>query len=163
MTKFAILFTGLPGTGKTTVAKKLSQLLPCYYCSTDVIRSFVFNEQLIREDRDYTVQELDIIYNVALYIAKLQAENNKNLLIEGVYRNKIMRDRMVKALSDYGYTVFKYHITCDDRVAIQRVEDRKNRETLSPAGKKGYSEIKAKFEYPDEQEGFSMIDNSIDS
>lgn len=163
MNKFALIIVGLPGTGKTTISKKLSQLLPCYYCSSDLIRASIYNEQFIKTDRDYTIQELDVIYNKILDTAKLQAISGKNILVEGVFRNKITRDRLTEIFLNYGYTVFKYFIKCNDYIAIQRVENRKNNTTFSPAGKNGYWKIKEKFEFPLEAENFCTLENSKSS
>jgi|GEM_PF-2987849 len=158
--KQAIIIIGMPGSGKTSISKMLIDRLPFFYCSSDLIRSKLFEEERITEDRDYTPQELSIIYNAIYYISEIQSDNAHDLLIEGVYRSRELRNHLCYMLIEKGYTLNKFYITCNDSIAISRTTKRKKEGTSSPAGANGYLEIKSKFESPLDDEGFCTIDNS---
>lgn len=158
--KYAIMLVGLPGTGKTTISNRISSMLSFFCCSTDTVHSKLFDDAVIKEDRDYSTFELNVIYNTIMYIAEIQAKNNMNILVDGVFRSKQMRFRMSEKLIGLGYLLFKYYIVCDEQIVIKRLQDRKSKGTSSPAGIDGYWIIKNKFEIPTKDENFSIINNS---
>lgn len=159
---YAIIIIGLPGCGKTTLAQLLIENKECFYCSSDVIRSKIFDEFEIKKDRDYSKFELDVIYNIMLYITEIQLQNNVNILLDGVFRDKKMRENICNIIRNKGYKLYKFYVTCSDEVALSRVESRKKKGTLSPAGIEGYWGIKEKFDIPLADEKFVEIDNSLD-
>jgi adenylylsulfate kinase len=59
-----ILFSGLPGVGKTSLANELAPLINAVILSTDKIR-----KELISEPT-YTKEEKKLIYNVMLLVAR---------------------------------------------------------------------------------------------
>lgn len=158
--KHAIIIMGLPGTGKTTISKKITSLLNSFYCSVDFIRSKIFDNDIIKEDRDYSLLELKIIYNALSYIVEIIAKNNNNIVIDGVFRDRETRKKICDKLTFYGYSLHKFYIVCDDKDAIKRVEHRKNLGTFSPAGIDGFKKIKNEFVEPNEDECFLKIYNS---
>ena len=160
---YAIIIIGLPGCGKTTIAQSFIETKDCFYCSSDIVRSKIFDELEIKKDRDYSNFELDVIYNIMLYITEIQIQNNVNIVLDGVFRDKKVREYISGIIENKGYKLYKFFVTCSDEIALSRVANRKARGTLSPAGIEGYWEIKEKFDIPSEDEGFVEIDNSEDT
>ena len=157
---YAIFIIGLPGTGKSTLAKMLSDKLMCFYCASDVIHSELFGEAEIYRDRDYSSNELAIIYRGINYVVKIQCQNRKNMIIEGVFRSSKMRNEVLATLAQANYHVIRLYLLCQDDIAVKRVSDRKLKGTASPAGTDGYWRIKATFVPPDEKDGYDIIDGS---
>lgn len=159
----AVLIIGLPGTGKTTISNIIANELSFFLCSTDIVRSKLFGEYEIHKDRDYTPDELRLIYNATIYVAEIQSQNHNNIIIDGVFRSKNTREQISYMLNKNDYNILKYYISCKDEIAVKRVFDRKKKGTISPAGINGYWHIKSVYEVPTEDEGFFQIDNSKDS
>lgn len=160
---YAIIIIGLPGCGKTTLAQSLIDNRDCFYCSSDIVHSKIFDEFEIKKDRDYSSFELDVIYNIILYITEIQIQNNVNIVLDGVFRDKKMRKDICNIIKNKGYKLYKFYVTCSDEIALSRVAKRKRKGTLSPAGIEGYWEIKEKFDVPLADEDFVEIDNSKDT
>lgn len=162
--KYLIVLIGLPGTGKSTLAKKISKKYVCDYFSSEIAGAQLDNYKSVKEDRDFTSTKQKEIYEKLANDAFLSIQTN-NVVIEGVFRSALQRkkvdviySRMKRIYKDLLYV--KFLIICDTQIAIERVINRKKRGTVSPAGVNAFFEIKEKFEWPSEAEGFVVIDNS---
>ena len=78
-----VLFSGLPGVGKTLLAKELAPLIKAVVLSTDKIR-----KELIT-DPTYTEEEKELIYDVMLILAKyLQEADGTNCILDATFNTK---------------------------------------------------------------------------
>lgn len=77
---FAVWLTGLPSSGKTTLARVLSRLLAGRSLPTLVLDSDELRQQLTPKPT-YSPEERDWFYGVVAWLAALLAENGMNVLI----------------------------------------------------------------------------------
>lgn len=77
---FAIWFTGLPASGKSSLARETKRLLrergiPVQILDSDELR------KVLTPEPDYSQQERDWFYDVLVYLAGLLTDNGANVLI----------------------------------------------------------------------------------
>lgn len=162
--KYLIILIGLPGSGKTTLAKKIVERYGCDFFSSEIVGAQLDRYQSIKEDRDFSDAKQEEIYEKLSVDVSSSLQNN-NAVVEGVFRSKSQRkkidavySRMKEIYKDLTY--FKFRIICDTDVAIERVNMRKKNGTISPAGANTLFEVSKQYEVPSEDEGFVVLDNS---
>jgi adenylylsulfate kinase len=77
---FALWLTGLPSSGKTTLAHALSRLLATRGVAVQVLDSDELR-QWLTPDPTYAPEERDWFYSVVTYLAALLTDNGVNVLI----------------------------------------------------------------------------------
>jgi adenylylsulfate kinase len=77
---FALWLTGLPSSGKTTLARALSRLLASRGISSVLLDSDDLRQRLT-PNATYSQEERDWFYGVVAYLAELLANNGVNVLI----------------------------------------------------------------------------------
>lgn len=145
-----ILIIGLPGVGKTTFAKLLQRNLNFEMLSTEEVRSLLFQEGNIEEDRDFTKKELKSIYNYIHQSAKDTLGRGRSIIVEGVYRSSEDRNKLIKLSQDNNLGFLGFYVYCSEATALKRIIKRKISGTKSPAGVLGYKKIKKEFEKADD-------------
>lgn len=87
---------GIPGSGKTTVLKKLAETLPAVYVCPDDIRAEVSGGDPTNHDHEDTVWAL-------ARIRSLQAlEGEKNVIIDATFTRKEIREEFAELLREGG-------------------------------------------------------------
>lgn len=132
MTKFSVIIvTGLPGTGKTTLSKKLSKKLKLPVINKDAIKESLF-ESLGWSDREWSkklgMATFDLIYILmeALMAAK------KSFIIESNFKHEF-DSKKFKALKNK-YKFFPIQIVCktDGKVLFDRFSKRSDSKERHP-------------------------------
>ncbi len=115
-----IIICGLPGVGKTTLAKELAPLIDAIHLSTDKIR-----KQLIQKPT-YHKQERELIYDVLILIAKYLHSVGKNCILDATFNKEKSRKGVVRKLALPSDQVFIIECVCPEGLVISRLESRKN-------------------------------------
>ena len=115
-----VIVCGLPGVGKTTLAKELAPLIDAIHLSTDKIR-----KQLIQKPT-YHKQERELIYEVLLLIAKYLHIAGKNCILDATFNKEKSRKDVIKKLALPSDQVFIVECVCPEDLIISRLESRKN-------------------------------------
>ena len=135
-----ILVCGLPGTGKTTVAKKIADKTGSFVFNTDIIR-----KELFKKPR-YTDKEKELVYKLLFEMAEKFLRSTKNVILDGTFYKKEFRDELKgiakRAKSDFHLV----EVRCDERVLRKRVGKRKKKRTPSDADFEVYRKIKKEYE-----------------
>jgi adenylylsulfate kinase len=86
---WAIWITGLPGSGKTTVAREVADRL-----KGDKLRTLQLDEirTIVTPRPTYSEQERDIVYAFLAYTAKVLTECDVNVIIDATANRKRYRD-----------------------------------------------------------------------
>ncbi|MFQ5887603.1 MAG: AAA family ATPase [Candidatus Hydrothermarchaeales archaeon] len=136
-----ILVCGLPATGKSNLARNLAKRLKGQVLNTDIVR-----KELL-EKPTYSDEEKELIYDVTFLIARYLLFNRRNVIIDGTFYKKRLRDRM-REMARVAGTKFKIvECACPEDVVRGRMERRAERKrTLSDADFEVYEKIKAEFE-----------------
>ena len=96
--KCLIMLIGLPGAGKTTLAKKIAELYDCDFFSSEIIGAQIDGYQSVKEDRDFSVSKQEEIYEKLSrdVFASLQT---RKVVVEGVFRSKHQRQNSTQPYS----------------------------------------------------------------
>lgn len=87
---FCLVFIGLPGSGKSFLAKKLAERLSLKYLGTDEIRI----EMGLRGQ--YQLQEKSLVYSKMLEKAKTYLRKNESVILDGTFFLKKLRAPFIK-------------------------------------------------------------------
>lgn len=112
---FSIWFTGLPASGKTTLANLLAQDL-----AEKDIRSQVLDSDKLRKvltpQPAYTSEERDWFYNTLAFIGGLLVNNGVNTIIAATAHRREHRERARKHMPEY----IEVYVRCPLQTCIER-------------------------------------------
>lgn len=136
-----ILVCGLPATGKSTFANNLAKKIDAAVLRTDVIR-----KELLERPR-YSEEEKELVYKVTFLLAKYLLRANQNVIIDGTFYKKRLRQRVYNLAKE---TFSRLHIIeciCPERVIRARMRRRpRNIYEPSDADFDIYKKIKEQYE-----------------
>ena len=152
-----ILFSGLPGVGKTSLANELAPLINAVVLSTDKLR-----KELISKPT-YTKEEKKLIYNVMLLVARyLHNAAGVNCVLDATFNTEESRrtakEKLVNVSSEQIYIV---ECVCPEDIVISRLKGRKG--DYSDADIDIYRKMKQVYEPVKERERHIVIDTSQES
>lgn len=114
-----VIFCGLPGVGKTTVAKKLAPLIDGIILSSDKIR-----KELIPQPT-YERYERELIYHVMILLAKYLHNAGKNCILDATFNKEEFRNQAKKKINCSDNQYFIVECFCPEDMAISRIKHRK--------------------------------------
>ena len=133
-----LIICGLPGVGKTTLAKEISPLIDAEILSTDKIR-----KELIPKPT-YEKFERELIYDVLTLVAKYLHKAGKNCILDATFNKEKSRKDVIKKLGLSLSQVYIVECTCPEDTIISRLKSRKN--DWSDADVKVYKRMKEIYE-----------------
>lgn len=133
-----MIICGLPGVGKTTVAKDLAPLINAVVLSTDRIR-----KELILKPT-YKKQEKKLVYNVLLIVAKYLHKAGIDCILDATFNTENSRKELRKKLGLSQDQICIVECICPEDIVISRIKDRKN--DYSDAGISIYKKMKRTYE-----------------
>ncbi len=132
----AVIF-GLPGTGKTTMARILSDALKARHLNTDMVRA-----TLGMRDR-YKEEDKAVVYGNLLEQAEAHLMNGEDLVVDGTFSREAYRDSMRQIALRTG-AILKWIRTMASEEAV-RTRVSKDR-PYSQADFEVYEKIRDEFE-----------------
>jgi predicted kinase len=142
-----VLMAGLPGTGKTTLARELSARTSGRVLSKDEIRHALFWDDEI----EYSSRQDDFCLHVMLETAGhlLQRDSNRILFLDGrPFSRRYQIENVVNAAASLQQSWRILECVCSEEIVRQRLEDQATAGS-HPAGNRNfqlYLEVKARFE-----------------
>jgi predicted kinase len=114
-----VIFGGLPGTGKTTLARKLASELGALYLRIDTI------EQALRDSQVLTGPVEDAGYRVAYAVAADNLRIGRTVVADSVNPLRITRDAWRAVAAGVDARVIEIEVACSDSAEHRRrVESR---------------------------------------
>jgi predicted kinase len=109
-----VLFCGIPGSGKTTIATALaSQLPPSVLIQTDKVRAMIAKPT-------YAYAESKFVYGALIAIALEALRSGYDVLIEGTFPREEYRGEALAALSPMAEKSLVVYVTCEPELAFGR-------------------------------------------
>ncbi len=137
---------GLPGTGKTTLARALAERVNGVVLSKDEVRAALFPEHLI----DFSVEQDDLCMNAVIRAAQYLAkpECASFIFFDGrTFSRSYQIEQVITAAETCGAAWKILHLWCPDDVAKQRLEqDRAEDHLAKNRDFDLYLELKSRFE-----------------
>lgn len=113
----AVWITGLPGSGKSRVAKELNKKLKAQILRLDEIR------QSITPKPTYSKEERDYVYRTLAYMAYLLVKNNVNVIVDATDNTGVGRLTLKKLMKN----VFVVQLKCPIKICAEREMKRKDK------------------------------------
>lgn len=115
-----VVVCGLPGTGKTTIAKKLAPVINAIVLSTDKIR-----KELI-PNPTYQKEERALIFDVMILLAKYLHSADKNCILDATFNKEYSRNQVKNDLKVSEDQFFVVECICPEKIILSRLENRKD-------------------------------------
>ena len=115
-----IAFAGLPGTGKTTLAKRLADQLGAVLLNKDEIRAALFSPT----DIEYSDRQNDFCMEVIYQLAKyhLSQHPERTVIIDGrTFSRKHQLDALIEAMQSVPHQLYVVHGHCPLEIAEARI------------------------------------------
>lgn len=132
-----VVVFGLPGTGKTTVARALSGELGWMHLNTDVLRTELGKRQ------QYDEQTKAGIYKQILDRSERELENKKGVVLDGTFYKGALREPFVQLAGRFGIPLKWIEVVAAQEVVRNRVGRKR---PYSEADFQVYKKIKNEFE-----------------
>jgi predicted kinase len=133
-----IVVCGLPGVGKSTVARAIADAVDGEVLRTDVIR------QQIVENPVYTAEEKRRVYEELFERARKHLTDGRSVVLDGTYRRRTYRDRARELAADLDTGFELVAVQCDEPVVERRIAERED--DASEADIEVYHQYRDSFE-----------------
>lgn len=116
---WAVWFTGLPGSGKTTMARATEKALAERGVRARVLELDEIRRVLTPEPK-YSEEERSIVYAGLVYMAKLLKDEGVNVIIDATGNLRRYRDKAYVLIGDFG----EVYILCPMEICVAREASR---------------------------------------
>ncbi len=113
-----IIVTGLQGTGKTTVAKRIAEKFNASILRTDVIRKELF------EKRQYTPEETRRVYDEMCERARKLLQGNTSIVLDAMFSKEQERIQARNVADGVGAQFQIVEVVCSEDVIKERIDAR---------------------------------------
>lgn len=132
--KQLILIAGLPGTGKSTLAKALAERLSFVWVRSDDVRSSLFGDATQPKEGEqklYPAEQSALSYKAMALIARHVLQCGKGVVLDATFNSekhrKLARD--TAAASGAGFHIV--HCVCDEETVKRRMSQRLSKQNAT--------------------------------
>jgi len=121
--RMLVVVCGVPGVGKTTVARTIADRLDGTLLRTDVVRKEIL------PDPEYTEEETRMVYRELLDRGREAIERGETIVLDGTFRTERFRDRAA-GVADHLNVAFRLvKVDCPPTVVRDRIAQREDDES----------------------------------
>lgn len=158
-----VIMAGLPGTGKSTLARALAQRLSGAVLDKDAIRAALFQPAHV----EYSVAQDDFCQEIMLQTAGylLTKDSELHVLLDGrTFSRQYQRTRVIEFCSQVGATWATLECVCGEQTALGRIREAAAANTHLAANRTTelYREIRKAWEPTDQPKLVIDTDANLD-
>ena len=116
---WCVWLTGLPGSGKTTIAKNLKNILRKHEIHVQIVSSDVLR-RFVTPNPTYTEEERELVYRTIVFVAKLLTENGVNVIIDATGNRRRFRELAREEIQNFA----EAYVKCSLKVCMERESKR---------------------------------------
>jgi hypothetical protein len=154
LSKKPLLFIvcGLTGTGKSTVAKKISVDYGAHYLNTDIIRKELagidkFERHFDEYDKGlYSPEKVDSTYSKMIERAKELLKRRENVVLDATFQKKKHRNKAKEAAKESNALITFIKCVCPPPIVKERLDKRVKKKSISDGRWEIYCKQKETFE-----------------
>lgn len=120
-----IIITGFPGTGKTTLGKKISQEFHIPFICKDDFKEILF-DVLGCKDRDWSKKIGMVSYDILYHITEENLKAHKSLIIETNFDPKFANKKFLEFKEKYDFLPFQIRCIANGEILFERFKNRAN-------------------------------------
>jgi len=166
--KKPILFvtSGLTGTGKTTISRKIHVDYTAHLISTDAVRKEIEGIDKFERHHDayntglYSPEKMVRTYKEVLKKAESYLKKGQNVVLDATFKTRNLRDTVKKLAEETNSNYMFLYCNCPEEVVKEYLETRIKKKSISDGRWEIYVKQKDSFEKLDKDECFVEIDVS---
>jgi predicted kinase len=137
MSRTLLIFCGIPGSGKTTIARIVAAGLPgALHIQTDALRMMIARPR-------YTQRESRFVYKAMFEVAKEALRDGYDTLLDGTFLREDYRRQMTEGLAYHYSRALVVTMICETETAYRRNVSRQN-----PVPEESFLRLQHSFERP---------------
>jgi len=139
-----ILVTGAPGTGKTTIAKKISKELELPLLTRDDIKALIL-DNLGRGGREWSKKVGQLSYRFMDYVIQRYLELQLPFIVESAFNPRYENDKFREWQAQYNFNSVQIFCYADNETVVRRWSARASKDEGHPShteGREGLEDLK---------------------
>lgn len=147
--KYLVVMSGLPATGKSTVAGVLSKGLKAKHISTDKIRADLYPSEKYDRETKYSDHAKKKVYTLLYENAEGALDKGESVVMDGTFLRNT-RDGLLDLANNHNAQLVFVKTTCPEVEISRRMVNRKTHsDYFSEAYENVYEQMKTKLSSPD--------------
>jgi predicted kinase len=126
-----IIITGLPGTGKTTLGRKLAEEFRWPFICKDDIKELLF-DGLGWQDREWSKKLGVASYGLLYYITETNLKAGKSLIVETNFHPMLSTAKFLDLKKKYDFVPFQVRCITDGEILLDRFTKRAHSDERHP-------------------------------
>ncbi len=143
---------GMPATGKSTIAKALSQILDIEPIRSDLVRKKIFGlkphekGEVLFEEKIYSSSAGSLTYGKLLCLAQQEIENGASVILDATFSRAKHREDLISLAKDKGIKPVFLECTAAEETIKERLRRRESTPSVSDARLDHFEAFKARYE-----------------